>query len=180
MAIRALRQAIKGDKKISLKKLQSLAKKLRVDIDPYLVTVTYMNEQSLKEKLRFIANERNMTFQEVWKKLTLERFLARLSASDLRDQFVFKGGLLLSYYIELGRETKDIDFLATNMETNEESIREKIEEVSETHVDDGFQFKFEKIELLGPSSYELPGIQVEGQNRVWKYEGLTSTRYWSR
>lgn len=40
VAIKALRQAIKGDKKINLKKLQSLAKKLRVDIDPYLVTVT--------------------------------------------------------------------------------------------------------------------------------------------
>lgn len=40
VAIKALRQATNGDKKINLKKLQSLAKKLRVDIDPYLVTVT--------------------------------------------------------------------------------------------------------------------------------------------
>lgn len=40
VAIKALRQAIKSDKKINLKKLQSLAKKLRVDIDPYLLTVT--------------------------------------------------------------------------------------------------------------------------------------------
>ncbi|MFK8137776.1 MAG: type IV toxin-antitoxin system AbiEi family antitoxin domain-containing protein [Bdellovibrionales bacterium] len=40
VAIKALRAAIKGDKKIDLKKLQSIAKKLRVDINPYLMTVT--------------------------------------------------------------------------------------------------------------------------------------------
>lgn len=40
VAIKALRAAIKGDKKIDLKKLQSTAKKLRVDINPYLMTVT--------------------------------------------------------------------------------------------------------------------------------------------
>lgn len=40
VAIKALRRAVKGDKKINLKKLQLLAKKLRVDIYPYLVTVT--------------------------------------------------------------------------------------------------------------------------------------------
>jgi len=40
IAIKALRSAVKGDKKIDFKKLQSTAKKLRVDINPYLMTVT--------------------------------------------------------------------------------------------------------------------------------------------
>lgn len=120
-----------------------------------------MNEQSLKEKLRFIANERNMTFQEVWKKVALERFLARLSASDLKSQFIFKGGLLLSYYLELGRETKDIDFLATNIEANEESIKQKLLEIADTQVDDGFGFSFGKIDQLDQTHMNYPGYRMK-------------------
>lgn len=120
-----------------------------------------MNEQSLKEKLRFIASEKDMTFQEVWKKLALERFLARLSASDLKNQFIFKGGLLLSYYLELGRETKDIDFLVTNIEVSEESIKEKLMWIFNTTVDDGFKFSFEKIEQLDQTHMNYPGYRIK-------------------
>lgn len=35
----------------------------------------------------------------------LERFLARLSHSTYREQFIFKGGLLLAQDMNLGRET---------------------------------------------------------------------------
>lgn len=120
-----------------------------------------MNEQSLKEKLRFIANERNMTVQEVWKKVALERFLARLSSSDLKKQFIFKGGLLLSYYLELGRETKDIDFLATNVEASEESIKQKLLEIADTQVEDGFEFSFERIDQLDQTHMNYPGYRIK-------------------
>src|SRR3989338_6009818 len=68
-----------------------------------------MNEAALKARLKFIAQERLKTFNEVWKQLLLERFLARLSGSPYREQFIFKGGLLLAQYMALGRETTDID-----------------------------------------------------------------------
>ncbi len=37
-----------------------------------------MNENAIKERLKTIANEKGFTFNEVWKQLLLERFLARL------------------------------------------------------------------------------------------------------
>lgn len=55
-----------------------------------------MNVQALKARLKHIAKEQNKSFNEVWKLLILERFLARLSHSQYADKFVFKGGLLLS------------------------------------------------------------------------------------
>lgn len=39
-AIKALKEAIKSKKKIDLKKLELYAKKLRVNIEPYIITVT--------------------------------------------------------------------------------------------------------------------------------------------
>ena len=70
-----------------------------------------MNEQALKERVKAIAGAENRTFGEVWKRLLLERFLVRLSRSEYADRLIFKGGLLLSHYFDIGRETKDIDVL---------------------------------------------------------------------
>jgi len=72
-------------------------------------------EQSIKAKIRQIADQRGKLFNEVWQMLVLERFLVRLSRSRYKDQFIFKGGLLLSQYLTLGRETTDLDFLARTL-----------------------------------------------------------------
>lgn len=93
--------------------------------------------------------------------MALERFLARLSSSDLKKKFIFKGGLLLSYYLELGRETKDIDFLATNVEANEETIKQKLLEIADTQVDDGFEFLFGKIDQLDQTHMNYPGYRIK-------------------
>lgn len=69
-------------------------------------------EKSFKAKLRAIAKEKNRDPADLWQTLTLERFLVRLARSKYRDQFVLKGGILLSRYLEIGRETTDLDFLA--------------------------------------------------------------------
>ena len=52
-----------------------------------------MNEQALKVRLKHIGKEKGKSFNEVWKLLVLERFLARLSSSEYSDKFIFKGGL---------------------------------------------------------------------------------------
>lgn len=49
----------------------------------------------------------------MWKQFLLERFLARQSNSTHQNKFIFKGGLLLAQYLEIGRETTDADFLLT-------------------------------------------------------------------
>lgn len=65
-----------------------------------------MNAQALKDRLQAVARERNLRFNACWKQLLLERFLARLAGSAYTHKLIFKGGFLLSYLIEIGRETK--------------------------------------------------------------------------
>jgi len=120
-----------------------------------------MKEQSLKEKLRTIAIENGGTFQEVWKKLVLERFLTRLSKSICYDKFIFKGGLLLSYYLKIGRETKDLDFLLTQVDANEDQIKSLLVEITEVTSNDGFSFSFNKIEQLDQVHMNYPGYRVK-------------------
>ena len=71
-------------------------------------------EKSFKAKFRAIAKEKNRDPADLWQNLTLERFLVRLANSKHHKHFVLKGGILLSKYIEIGRETNDLDFLARN------------------------------------------------------------------
>jgi predicted nucleotidyltransferase component of viral defense system len=78
-----------------------------------------MNEQAFKERLKTIAKEKNIHFNVAWKQLILERFLLRLSKSTLVNRFIFKGGYLLAYLIDIGRETKDLDFLLTEIKAEE-------------------------------------------------------------
>lgn len=120
-----------------------------------------MNEQSLKEKLRSIAGENGSTFQEVWKKLTLERFLARLSKSAYSDKFIFKGGLLLSYYLKIGRETKDIDFLVTQVNANEDQIKSLLVKIAGVVIEDGFSFSLNKIDQLDQVHMNYPGYRLK-------------------
>ena len=54
-----------------------------------------MNEQALKERLKNIAALEKRTFNDVWRDLILERLLVRISRSSRRENFIFKGGLLL-------------------------------------------------------------------------------------
>ena len=86
-----------------------------------------MNEQALKARLKHISKELGKSFNEVWKLLVLERFLARLSRSEYSDKFIFKGGLLLSYYLVIGRETTDIDLLAKRLHAEKSHIEQIIQ-----------------------------------------------------
>lgn len=72
-----------------------------------------MNENTLKERLNTISKELGVAFNDCWKRLLLERFLARIASSKRKEKLAFKGGFLLSYLIESNRETVDLDFLLT-------------------------------------------------------------------
>lgn len=78
-----------------------------------------MNELALKDRLLILAKEKGIHFNQCWKNLLLERFLARLSKSSEREKIIFKGGFLLSYLIDIGRETMDLDFLMNRINAEE-------------------------------------------------------------
>ena len=110
-----------------------------------------MNEQSLKDIIRDIAKNSNTLFNNVWRKIVLERFLVRLSRSSFSDKFIYKGGNLLACYIDLGRETKDIDFLAKFFDMDESSAIQVFKEISKIDIGDGFLFSFSSISPFDPN-----------------------------
>jgi len=119
-----------------------------------------MNEQALKERLKNIAALEKRTFNDVWRDLILERLLVRISRSSRRENFIFKGGLLLSHYIEIGRETKDADFLVRKLEASKDNIEIAFKEICNIKMDDGFTVKTKEISLLEQPHMNYPGFRV--------------------
>jgi len=54
---------------------------------------------SLKAKIRNLAKEKNMSAQVILQNYMFERFLERLSKSEYMDNFILKGGMLISYIV---------------------------------------------------------------------------------
>ena len=119
-----------------------------------------MNEQALKNRLQVIAGEKGIRFNACWKKLLLERFLWRLSRSTHSEKFIFKGGFLLGYLMEIGRETIDLDFLLTRMKSSEGEIEKAVAEVSRVKSMDGFSFHYESIRPLEQPHMKYPGYRI--------------------
>lgn len=119
-----------------------------------------MNEAALKARLKIIAQEKLKTFNEVWKQLLLERFLARLSHSTHREQFIFKGGLLLAQYIDLGRETTDIDLSMTKMKSEFSAIEHALCEIIAVSIDDSFRFEWDTMQILSQPHMEYTGFRA--------------------
>lgn len=66
----------------------------------------------IKARLLTMAREQGRTFDLLLVRFALERLLFRLSLSPHRDNYVLKGGLLVTQWLEHdNRETRDIDFL---------------------------------------------------------------------
>ena len=118
-------------------------------------------KQSIKQRLRSVAKERNLTFDEIWHNLILERFLARLCQSKYKSNFILKGGALLARYIPIGRETKDLDFLVDKLQNTEEFLSNTFDEICSIHLEDGFEFEKVKISKLAhPHSLkQFPSVQ---------------------
>lgn len=118
-------------------------------------------EQAFKKRLHLIAKERNLTPADVWQNVITERFLVRLCQSPFRGHFVLKGGTLLARYVDLGRETKDLDFAVQQL-SNEVTVLQKIfDEIVQIQVDDGFIFVHPVVTPLEHLHMQYPGVHVK-------------------
>ncbi len=117
-------------------------------------------EQSIKEKIKALAKERETTFAELWRNLILERFLTRLAQSPYKEKFILKGGTLLAKYIYIGRETQDLDFFIQKLLNTEQSLRTVLQAICYIDANDSFSFEVAKIKILDHSKLAYTGAEI--------------------
>ncbi|MFJ3403557.1 nucleotidyl transferase AbiEii/AbiGii toxin family protein [Promicromonospora sp. NPDC090134] len=114
--------------------------------------------------LRTLARDEGKDVQELQTLYALERLLARLAASEFRDDFVLKGGALLAAYA-LRRPTKDLDLSATRLANDMASVTERLRTICEIPLPDGIEFDVESIsasEIRDEDQYSGVRLRISG------------------
>ena len=107
------------------------------------------NVQSLKDKAKNFAKKNNLQVQVVLQNFMFEKFLERLSKSKYKDNFILKGGFLLSSIMGINiRATMDIDANITGIDFNQLEIRKLISEVAAIDLNDNVIFQVDKENVI--------------------------------
>ncbi len=101
---------------------------------------------SLKAKIRNIAKQKNIPAQVILQNYMFERLLVRLSASEYKEKFVLKGGMLVAAIVGLdNRATMDMDTTLKNLPLTPEAIHSALETVCGIAFGDGVSFEIGTI-----------------------------------
>jgi predicted nucleotidyltransferase component of viral defense system len=108
-----------------------------------------MNSMQIKDKVRNIANKKNVDFNTVFRLYMYDRFIERLAVSEYKDNFILKGGFYLSTLFGIeNRATLDIDTAITKATFNEENIREMLEEIISIDINDNAILELASISTI--------------------------------
>lgn len=98
--------------------------------------------RQLKDKVRNMARGDSAKAQLLIRNYGMERFLERVSLSEHRDNFILKGGMLVSAMVGLeNRATMDIDTSIRNMPLDTIAAKVMVEEIIAVPVDDNIRFE---------------------------------------
>ena len=104
---------------------------------------------SLKAKINNIAKEENISPQAVMQTYMLERLLERISISKYKDNFILKGGMLISSILGIdSRSTMDMDTTIKGFKLNNEILEKILKEIISIKIDDGIIFNILSIENI--------------------------------
>ena len=105
--------------------------------------------EQLKGAIRNIAAKKNLRPQEVLQMFLFERVLERLANSNYRNNFILKGGLLISSMLGISeRTTMGMDTTVRGISMEEEEIVSVVKEILSVDVDDGIKFMLKTIEPI--------------------------------
>lgn len=104
------------------------------------------NSMQLKAVVKNIAKKKKISAQLVLQNYMLERFLERVSISEYRNNFIIKGGFLISSMVGLdSRATMDMDATLKRYPVNEDTVRKMIEKIIQINLQDDITFTLKNI-----------------------------------
>lgn len=121
------------------------------------------NSMSLKSKINNIAKKENISPQAVMQTYMLERLLERISVSKYKDNFILKGGMLISSIIGIdNRSTMDMDTTIKGFKLEKNNLKNIIDQIIEMDMNDNISFKIITIENIREND-DYGGLRVHLQ-----------------
>ena len=118
---------------------------------------------AVKAKIKNKAGGSSDKSQIMLRIYLMERLLERVSLSRYRDNFVLKGGLLVSSLVGVDmRSTMDVDTTVKSLPMNKKSVQKILEEIMAIEVEDGVSFRISKVQdIMEGHEYEGLRFMIE-------------------
>lgn len=123
-----------------------------------------MTYKELNIKAKEIEKETGLQHLDVYRRFMFERFLERISVSNYRENFILKGGLLLSAIFGIeNRSTRDIDVSIKGIDVSKNKMVNILNEILSIDLEDRIKFEVVKItdirqeDEYGGNKYHLVG-----------------------
>jgi len=114
----------------------------------------------LKANVRNISHGDDRVAKAYLRIFFMERFMERVSLSDYKDNFILKGGMLVSSLLGIDvRATMDIDTTIKALPLNSGEIEKIIHKICLKEIDDNVSFSITRIETI-MDDFEYPGVRV--------------------
>lgn len=114
---------------------------------------------AVKAKIKNKAGGSSDKSQIMLRIYLMERLLERVSLSRYRDNFVLKGGLLVSSLVGVDmRSTMDVDTTVKSLPLNKSAIQKNLEEIMAIGLEDGVLFRITKVQDI-MEGHEYEGVR---------------------
>lgn len=116
--------------------------------------------EQIKGRIKSVAKQNNADARTLMRIYMMERFLEKLAQSEYRDNFIIKGGILVTAMIGVAhRSTMDIDTSMKNLNLSAEDALRVVNQVKDIDLDDGVSFEVKDVSNI-MDEMEYPGIRV--------------------
>lgn len=120
--------------------------------------------KDIEIKAKELSHQKNIDYYELLQRFMFERILERISVSRYNDNFILKGGLLLSAMFGIeNRATKDMDATIKGIDISKDNMITVLNEILKINLDDGVKFDLIDISNIreddeyGGNKYHIVG-----------------------
>ena len=118
-----------------------------------------LTPEQVKGRIRNVAKENKADARTLMRIYMMERFLERVASSQYKDNFIIKGGMLVTAMVGVAlRSTMDIDTSIKNQNLSVEDARRIVDEIKDIDLGDGVTFEVKEVYNI-MDEMEYPGIR---------------------
>lgn len=118
-----------------------------------------LTKEQLKGRIKNLAKENNADPRLLMRLYMMERFIERASVSKYKDNFIIKGGILVTSLVGVSlRSTLDIDSTIKNQSISENDAKRMIDDICKIDIGDGVSFEVKDSSTI-MDEMEYPGIR---------------------
>lgn len=119
----------------------------------------YVTPEQVKGRIKNVAKQNHADARTLMRIYMMERFLERVASSPYKDNFIIKGGMLVTSMVGVAlRSTMDIDTSIKNQNLSVEETGRIVNEIKDIDLGDGVIFQVKEVSNI-MDEMEYPGIR---------------------